>query len=175
MSINKPIRVHNPSMKKDARMAYDPRKKSTNAELICKVCKAIYQDKYWQPFAKLNPKNVDKLKQSVCPACHSKRAMASDGVLHLSGTFLKNHNKEIMGIILNTEAKENKRDVLNRIERIEYRGAEIIVYTGKNQLAVEMGKKVSSAYKGGELSIKWSKDDKPADVKWHKDEINKLT
>jgi len=54
-------------MQKD-RMSYDPRKKSSNAELICKVCKAIYQDKYWQPFAKLNPKNVDKLKKSVWSA-----------------------------------------------------------------------------------------------------------
>jgi len=101
--------------------------------------------------------------------------MASDGELRLSGTFLKNHNKEIMGIILNTEAKENRRDVENRIERIAYEGAGITVYTGKNQLAVEMGKKISSAYKGGELTIKWSKDDKPAEVRWHKDEINKLT
>jgi len=175
MSNNKPIKIHTPNMQKQKRMAYDPHRRGRNAELICKVCKAIYQDKYWQPFSKLNPVNVDKLKVSVCPACHSKRAMESDGVLHLSGTFLKNHYKEIMGIIINTEAKENKRDVLNRIERIAYQGNEVIVYTGKNQLAVEMGKKVSSAYKGGELKIQWSKDDKPAEVKWHKDELNKLT
>jgi len=169
MSITKPIKVRTPSKKKEKKMPFSPSSKNHNSGLICKICKAIYQDKHWQPFGKLNPANVDKLKVSICPACHAKMAMVSDGVLKLSGTFLQNHSKEILRIILNTETKENNRNIENRIERISVDKNEITVYTSKNQLAVEIGKKVASAYKGGELEIKWSKDDKPAEVKWHKD------
>ena len=51
------------------------------------------------------------------------------------------------------EAKENKE--------------EITVYTTKNQLAVELGKKIAAAHKGGKLEIQWSKTDKPVEVRWH--------
>jgi hypothetical protein len=176
MSKKKPIiKVRTPDKTREKRFAYDPGKKNTGAELLCKYCKAVYEDKHWKRFDKLNPKYIDKLHKTVCPTCHEKRSLVSDGVLRITGTILKNHSKEIMGLILNLEAKESRRDVLNRIERIEARAGNLTVYTAKNQLAAELGKKVSNAYKGGELTIKWSKGDKPADVRWHKDETNYLT
>jgi len=160
---------------KEKRFIFDPGKKYLKAELICRICNAVYEEQHWKPFRKLEPKYIDKLKKTICPACHAQRGMVSDGVLKVTGSFLLNHGKEIMGIILNTEAKENRRDILNRIERIESGAGRITVYTGKNQLAVEIGKKIASAYKGGELKIKWSKDDKPVEVTWNKEAINKLT
>ena len=159
----------------EKRYSFDEGKKHMKAELICRVCNAVYEEQHWQAFRKLDPKYIDKLKKTVCPACHAKKGMVSDGTLKITGTFLQNHGKEIMGIIINTEAKENRRDVLNRVERIEAGEDGILVYTGKNQLAVEMGKKIDSAYKGGDLKIKWSKGDKQAYVTWKKDSINNLT
>jgi hypothetical protein len=154
---------------------HDPSKGRTknskikSSNLICKYCNAVYGEKHWQAFDKLNFRDIDKLKQSVCPACHEKKNHVSDGVLQLSGKFLRNHLTEISGIITNTAATELKRDVLNRIERLDLYPTLVTVYTSKNQLAVEIGKRVNSAYKGGKLDIKWSKKDKPVSVKWHKD------
>jgi hypothetical protein len=58
---------------------------------------------------------------------------------------------------------------MNRVERLDSGADEITAYTSKNQLAAEIGRKLDRAYKGGKLEIKWSKDDKPVDVTWHKD------
>jgi hypothetical protein len=160
--------VRTPNMERSRRYAYDPGSKS-NAELICKYCSSVYEEKHWRSFDKLNPAHVDNLKKSVCPSCHEARGHVSDGVLHIKGGFLKNHIKEIQGIMLNAEKEEIKRNILNRIERIEFGKSAITVYTNKNNLAVEIGKKLDHAYKGGKLTIKWSKDDKPADVTWLKD------
>jgi hypothetical protein len=156
----KTTKVFTPNMKKG---------KHLSGDIICRYCNAIYQEKHWCAFNKLNPANIDKLQKGVCPSCHEERGHVSDGVVTITGTFVKNHRKEIDGIIINTEARELKRDIMNRIERIDSNADAIIVYTTKNQLAAEIGKNLDKAYKGGELEIKWSKDDKPVSVKWHKD------
>ena len=164
------------SRAKTSRQRYqDPSKSRTKKsgkkmeDRICIYCNAVYEKKRWITFDKLNVKHIDNLEKSVCPSCHEKKNHVSDGVLQLSGKFLANHLMEINGIIVNTEAKEMKRDLMNRIERLDLYPGLVTVYTAKNQLAVEIGKRVSSAYKGGKLDIKWSKNDKPVSVKWHKD------
>jgi len=166
-----------PERVKEKRYAFDTGNKHIKAEFICRYCNAVYEEKHWKPFMKLNPAHIDKLTKTVCPACHEQRAHVSDGVLHITGSFLQNHSKEIMGIILNTEAREGQRNILNRIERIETRPDSITVYTSKNQLAAEIGKKIDNAYKQGKLTIKWSRsgNDKIAEVFWHKDTTDLLT
>lgn len=150
---------------------HDPAKKrleqKSPGELICKYCHAIYQNKRWQPLEKLEARLIDRFKQGVCPACHLERGHLSDGVLHLGGAILTAHHDEIKNLIHNIAEKEEARNIENRIERIEEKTGEITVYTGKNQLAVELGKKINDAYKGGVLEITWSKEDKPAEVRWH--------
>jgi len=173
MIINKNIvKNRTPDKSKEKRFAYDMGKKNiraSKAELICKFCSSIYEEKHWKSIEKLNPKFIDQMKKTVCPACHAGKGLISDGTLHVTGSFMNQHRQEILNIILNTETREINRDILNRIERIDTRPNEITVYTGKNMLAVEIGKKISDAYKGGKLEIKWSKKDKPVEVKWHKD------
>jgi hypothetical protein len=151
---------HDPNWKKEVSFA---------KTLICKYCNAIYENKQWKHLADLNPRHVDDLIESVCPACHLEQNHLSDGVVHLSGTFLKEHKKEIMGTINNLAALAEERDVLNRIERTEDTGSEITIYTTQNKLALEIGKKVADAFKGGDLDIKFSKEDMPVEVRWHKD------
>ncbi len=143
--------------------------KFARTKLICKFCRAIYDGKHWLAFEKLDPTMIDEIKVNICPACHEKKDHISDGVLHLSGSILDMHKAEIKNIIANAAKREEERDVLNRIERIEESNGEMRIYTGKNQLAVELGKKINSAYKGGKIEIKWSKGDKPVEVRWHND------
>jgi len=141
----------------------------SSTKLICKECHAVYNGKTWQAFAKTNAKIMDELRVSVCPACHEKIGHISDGILHLSGTGMIKNKKEIKNLIQNTAKREEERDILNRVERIEDNANELIVYTTKNQLAVEIGKKIAAAHKGGKIEIKWSKSDKPVEVHWHFD------
>ncbi len=161
--------VRTPNMDAEKRYPFDAGQKKKQGELICRYCNAVYDEKHWRHFDDLNPAHIDKLTKSVCPSCHEIRGHISDGVLHIEGTFVKANQEQIQGIIANCEAKETERDVLNRVERIESNKNEITVYTAKNTLAVEIGKKLDSAHKGGKLDIRWSKDDKPVDVRWHKD------
>jgi hypothetical protein len=165
-------RVRTSTTNKEKRFSYDQSLKNIHADMICNYCHAIYSEKHWRPFADLKPEHLNKLKKGVCPTCHQKKSHVSDGVLHVSGSFLANHSKEIMSIILNAEERETKRNILNRIERINQSAKELTVYTAKNQMAAEIGKKLDSAYKGGKLTIKWSKEDKKADITWKKDSIN---
>ena len=112
---------------------------------------------------------MDELRVGICPACHEQIGHLSDGVLHLSGTGMVKNKTEIKNLIQNTAKREEERDILNRVERIEDNRNEMVIYTTKNQLAVEIGKKVAAAHKGGKLDIKWSKNDKPVEVYWNFD------
>ncbi len=148
-------------------------KKNTRTKLICRQCQAVYDSKSWMPFRDMNPKMVDQLKISICPACHEKISHISDGVLHLSGLGVKAHKKDILNLVNNMGKEAENKNILNRIERIEDNSKGIMVYTTINQLAVKIGKAVSNAYKGGKLDIKWSKKDKPVEVYWTYDKVKK--
>ena len=162
MQYDSNIGRHDPNREKPAR--------PTGNGIICQYCNAVYQEKHWQPLAELDPKIIDDLVKGCCTACHLEKGHNSDGIVHLSGTFLEKHKDDIRGIIDNTGETEEERDFMNRIERIdESDEGEISIYTTKNQLAVEIGKKIDNAYKGGELQINFSKDEKPVEVHWHKD------
>lgn len=158
----------------DGQVYHDPNRDGEKGQkgdhIICKYCHAVYQNKKWEKLNDMDPKFVDELKQGCCPACHLEKGHLSDGVLHLSGTFLEEHKEEIKNLIHNIAEKEEDRDFMNRVERIdESEAGKIVVYTTKNSLAVEIGKKIDSAHKGGTLDIKFSKEDKPVDVRWHLD------
>lgn len=161
--------INTPKIGRDKRYAFDKGQRHIAAGLVCKYCSAVYEEKHWQPLAKLDPKYADQLKETVCPACHAQKGLISDGVIHIRGSFMDQHRQEILNIILRTEERETSSNLMNRIERIDSRPSEITVYTAKNQLAAEIGKKIAAAYKGGKLEIKWSKSDKPVEVIWTKD------
>ena len=164
------MEVRTPNKKRDKRFFLDKGARYERTRLICRYCRAIYENNRWQAFEKLNPQHVDELKMSICPACHEEMEHVSDGVVHLSGSAVALHKNEIRNLIANVGKTAEKDDILARIERIDDKAKDqIIVYTTKNQLAVKIAKKVASAYKGGELDIKWSKGDKPVEVYWRCD------
>ncbi len=158
-----------PDKAKERVLPFMDKNRPVKGEYICQYCSAVYEKKHWQPLAKLDPKYIDRLIKTTCPACHKEKGHISDGVLTLSGSFVPVHHKELMAIVLKTEEDDHAKDVENRVEKIEAANGKIIVYTGKNQLAVKIGKRIDSAYKGGKLEIKWSKKDKPVDVRWSRE------
>lgn len=156
---------HTESRGKTKRYYQDKGRGNERTKLLCHECRAVYDGNIWHPFEQLNPKTIDQLKISICPACHEQIDHVSDGVLHIKGIGIEQHRQEILNIIHNSGKQAEEKDVLDRIERVS-EDNEITVYTTKNQLAVRIGKKLASAYKGGRLDIKWSKTDKPVDVVW---------
>lgn len=141
-------------------------KKGMSTKLLCRYCHAVYDGKGWIPFKKLDPKMIDQLHASVCPACHEINDHLSDGVLHLEGAGVKPHIKDIKNLIMRLGKQAEEKNILDRLERMDDDKNGMTVYTTMNQLAVKMGKAVASAYKGGRLDIQWSKRDKPVEVTW---------
>ncbi len=161
---------HDPNKNtKDKRYPFDKGKKHMNENIVDPKSDLVYQDKHWKPVDEINPNHTDDIKTGQSPLTEMKESGICDGILRLSGTFLEKHKEEIINTIKNSEELAEERNPMNQIENIEEDEEGITVYTAKNKLAVTLGKKIDSAFKGGELKITWSDDDKPADVKWHKD------
>lgn len=169
--IPKDTKFHDPnkSKKEDKRYPFDKGKKHTKEHAVDPERNIVYEDKHWKPLEDLNPKHVDKMKATDSPVTEMEKRKVCDGVLHLTGSFFKGHKDEIMRAVKNSEELAKERDVMNVIENIEENPDGITIYTAKNQLAVTLGKKIDSAFKGGNLNISWSDDDKPSEVRWHKD------
>ena len=148
-------------------------KKGGHLKLLCRYCHAVYNGKGWIAFEKMDPKMIDELRASVCPACHETMSHLSDGVLHIQGAGVKPHLQDIKNLIMRMGKQAEAKNILDRVERIDAERTGIVVYTTMNQLAVRIGKNVASAYKGGKLVIKWSKQDKPVEVYWTYDKIKK--
>ncbi len=164
-------RTHHDSNKdlKDKRFPFDKGKKHMKDNIIDPESKMVYEDKHWKKLDEMNPANVDDMKIGHSPVTEMKNAGICDGILHLTGSFAMKHKDEIMHAIKNSEELAEERNAMNTIENIEESKDEITVYTIKNKLAVTLGKKIDSAFKGGKLEISWSEDDQPAEVKWHTD------
>lgn len=81
---------------------------------VCSGCGAIYHKGGWQWGTALP--NAHK---HVCPACQRIHDRIPAGVIHITGTFLDQHRKEILGLIHNIEAREKAEHPLQRIMSIQ--------------------------------------------------------
>ncbi len=153
----------------DKRYPFDKGKKHMNETVVDPKSDLVYEDKHWKPIDEMDPKNAGSAKIGPAPVTEMRESGICDGVLHITGTFALKHKDEIMHAIKNSEELAEERDAMNTVANIEENDNGIIVYTVKNKLAVTLGRKIESAFKGGKLEITWSDDDKPAEVKWHKD------
>lgn len=114
-------------------------------------------------------KNIDRkqLKFKTCPACQMKKDKSFEGevIINLSGKGAAAKN-EILHLIKNTDDQARFRDTLDRVLWTQDSGNEIHIFTSENQLAVMIGKKLDSAFKGGKLGIKYSHQEDPIRVHW---------
>lgn len=148
----------------------DEKGKTEKGHIIDPENQLVYEDKHWKTMDNLDPNHVDDMKTGKSPLTKMEEGGICDGVLHLTGNTVKEHKEDILNTIKNSEEQAISLNPMNKIENIEQPDDNtIIVYTMKNQLAVTIGKKIDQSLKGGSLDIKWSKDDQPVEVKWHKD------
>jgi hypothetical protein len=159
-----------PNKKHEKRYPYDEGKKHLQENLVDDEADLIYQEKHWQPLNELRPDLVDSFKEHTSPLSKMLEGEVCEGVLHITGDFFPTHKQEIINAIRHSDTMARERDSMNRVMKIvRLNENDIAVFTTKNQLAVTIGRKLDSAFKGGKLDISWSKGDKEVEVRWQKD------
>jgi len=69
------------------------------------------------------------------------------------------YKKDIINNIKNTGERAYKRDPMDRIIEVKESGGNIEVTTTENQLARNIARQVTSAYKNAKSDISWSKEE----------------
>jgi NMD protein affecting ribosome stability and mRNA decay len=135
---------------------------------LCAICQAIYQNKRWFFDEKLAAKLADtsKVKEVTCPTCRKIKDHYPEGILTLSGDFLKDHKDEILTLLKKEAERVGKRSVADRIMTLTEKGKDqLVVETTTEKLAQHLGRAVHKAYKG-ELNFNWGEMDKFVRVYW---------
>ncbi len=140
----------------------------------CLTCFSVYFDGHWhrprfvKAFAGLF-KEVASVVPEECPACALERA-AHGPIGAMGEVKIPLLPSAIASLVLqtirNVGKAATKRDPEERVIAIEEVGGGVRVTTTENQLAVKIGKKLQSSFRGGTLKISFSKDDLPIRVRW---------
>ncbi len=138
--------------------------------IICPDCESVFFNKAWHHSLEEDARHLTgkkNVKFKNCPACRMEKDRTFEGELVISLSKEKlAEKKEIINVIKNSGQQARAHDPLDRILWIEYKGSEIRVLTSENQLAVRIGKKLESAFKGGTLEIKHSHGEDVIRVFW---------
>ncbi len=127
---------------------------------ICPKCQAVFENGQWRWVR--HPSEAHKL---VCPACRRIKDKFPEGVLTLSGDFLRRHKSEILNLCRNEEANAKREHPLHRImEIVEENGCIKITFTD-NHLPRRIGEALFHAYEG-DLDFHYAKEDKFIRVTW---------
>jgi NMD protein affecting ribosome stability and mRNA decay len=135
---------------------------------LCTTCQAIYQNKRWFFDEKLAKKlaGTSKVKEVMCPTCRKIKDHYPEGILTLSGEFLKERKDEIVTLLKNEVERVAGRNVADRIiSMTEEAKDRLVVETTTEKLAQHLGRAVYRAYKG-ELDFRWSEMNKFVRVYW---------
>ena len=128
---------------------------------VCLKCKAVYHKGHWSWGAP--PSDAH---ETMCPACHRIQDKYPKGLLTLKGSFAREQEEQVMGVVKNTEAKETKEHPLARVMSIEDRPEEgIVVSTTDTHLPRQIGEALKHAYHG-ELTVKYDQDEEFVRVTW---------
>lgn len=145
--------------------------KGKSPGIICPKCHAVYFGKRWHPAKELGSAYAasEEIVYELCP--EDKEMAKGHGVMGYEGEIiLKNIPNGLIAEfeqeIRNIGKRAESRDPEDKIIKIEKIAGGIRVLTSENQLAASMGKQIARAHKGGQLEIKWSKQDKAARVIW---------
>ncbi|MFN0207846.1 MAG: BCAM0308 family protein [Planctomycetota bacterium] len=145
-----------------------PNPKST---AVCGGCGSIYEKKRWfEDAARARELKHDAKTDIVkCPACVRSKANYPEGILTISGEFLKEHHDDILHTITHTAKMERERDTLCRLMGVKSSEEMILVKTTNERLVRRLGHVLHSAY-GGDLSFVFSHGIRLTRVRWHRDE-----
>lgn len=91
------------------------------------------------------------------------------GVISLSGSFLLDHENEIVNLINHEGRLAQERNPDHKVSKIEKVDGGVVARITDHNLALHIGKSLVSAYKG-EHDYKFSKGEKFVRVNWRRDD-----
>jgi hypothetical protein len=96
----------------------------------------------------LDTEPLHKAEWETCPACPRIQDDYPAGELTLSGGFLKDHAREIIRVVRNTEALENQEHPRQRFMGVKQAGDHLVITTTDIHLARRIAHGIEDAYKG---------------------------
>ncbi len=143
-------------------------KKGFPEPAICPVCRSLYSKKRWVLNDEIpDPKDKNsKIAYHKCPACRKIEDGYAMGRIELSGDFVNDHKTDLLDLIKAEEKKARTKNPLERLMLAKADKNKIFVQTTTDSLAVRIGRRLTSAYKGS-ADIKYS--EKFVDIKWNRE------
>ena len=131
----------------------------------CPGCGAVYHKGRWSWTAEVDG-NAD---ETLCSACQRTADNYPAGEVVLEGGFAMQHKEEILNLVRNIEATENKDHPMNRVIEIRESDEQLLLTTTDTHLPRRIGKAVQAAWKGS-LDIHFDEGGYFTRIAWRRDE-----
>jgi len=169
----KVVRSYKPTYKKKTSTPdpYLPRGASQKISM-CEGCSSVYKNKRWYAAKDQGEAASGKREyaKTVCPACLKIRDNFPGGIVTLTGNFVLPHKQDLMNLIKNEEGQARGFNPLGRVMTIKENGhGSIVISTTNEKLAQRLGRAIKKAFHG-DVSYRWSHDNKLARVDWTREE-----
>ncbi len=132
---------------------------------FCTNCGLVYKEGRWVN----DDIPEDNLNEALCPACRRKRDKNPEGLIYLSGDYLREHKEEIIAIARNNEAQARSNRPLQQIMWANCESNTLEIATTNEHLARRIGKAIKRAH-DGELEIKSANNERLVRVYWAREE-----
>ena len=142
---------------------HDPYRAGSKPEepTICRDCGVVFNEGRWQWL----PEPPESAAEAVCPACRRVQDRVPAGFLVLNGEFFRQHRDEIMNLVQNKVASQEKEHPLKRLMNIEEQDDGIALAFTDVHLPRGVGEALQRAY-NGDLDIRFPKDGGIVRVYW---------
>lgn len=139
------------------------RKTKPDGPAVCPDCGAVFKRGRWA-WGEAD----DGAQQALCTACLRIREKMPAGYVHLSGSFLLAHRQELLSLVKNEEALEQRQHPMQRVMEMKIGDDGVQVETTDVHLARRLGEAVHDAYQGT-LEIRQAPHEYKVQVDWRRD------
>jgi len=147
------------------RDTYLPRR-APKETVQCAGCGAFYYRRRWTLTLPREFKTPLRVQPVYCPACRKIKERYPSGELQLVEIDGAERG-DIARILRNEEERAREKNPLERIMRFEAANGDWRIETTTEKLAQRLGRSIKKA-RGGELTYKWSHNNKFVRVIWQK-------
>jgi|Deesub1362B_J571_1020462.scaffolds.fasta_scaffold00043_64 NMD protein affecting ribosome stability and mRNA decay len=133
-------------------------KNSYRDPTICPGCGLIFHQKRWLKDEKIAHRLKDQgveFNRKDCPACRKIKDNYPLGILEIEAEYVKTKREELKNLITNVTEREEWRNPLERIMKLNFDEKRLYIETTTEHLAKKIGNSVRKAF-GGELKITFS-------------------
>ena len=130
---------------------------------VCRSCGVVFNEGRWQWM----PEPPARAVEAVCPACRRVQDRVPAGFLTLSGEFFRAHRGEIMNLVDNKVALQEKEHPMKRLMHVEDRDEGSELTFTDSHLPRGVGEAIQRAY-DGELDIHFPEEGGIVRVYWER-------